>query len=164
MKTETMDVLAERLSRAGRRVRLTRECGRYVGAAPYYAVVYQDRTHRPQVSRYTPFREIAEHYLAKFLDDVTDPAGLADGRPVGVTKPPGCTRIPGRPPEPPTDPRPARESATAFVTSATPRTGARRGGRPRATAEPRTASAARMRRYRARRQAGAPALRPAAPS
>ena len=66
------------VSARGVSVRLTRECGEYLGAMPYYQVQYGGRGGR---ARYTPFRTIAEHYLARYRHDMTSPAGLTAGKP-----------------------------------------------------------------------------------
>jgi hypothetical protein len=146
-----MTPLFEGQSSEGRLVRLTLDRNDYRGAAPFYTVIYHTRAGTPQAARYTPFREIADHYVTRFLADLTDPARLVEGRPVGVTKPPARVEIPAPPESGSRNPRPERESDMGFVTSG--RVGSSRGGRPRATVEAPTLAAARMRRYRARRLA-----------
>ena len=143
--------IAEGRSEKGRRVRVTRECGAYAGAAPYYQVSYG----RAAVLRYTPFQNIAEHYRERFLADVTDPTELAAGRPTGVTKPPPMWGGTGMGENGLADPHEQRESDMGFVTSGTPLVGPRRGGRPRAMESAPSDAAARMRRYRVRRRSGA---------
>jgi hypothetical protein len=68
------------VSAAGRRVTLTRECGKYFGARPYYAVVRYKTDGRPQDSRYTPLEPNAEAFYQCFLRDETDPERLKAAR------------------------------------------------------------------------------------
>jgi hypothetical protein len=73
-------LLVEAVSRQGRRVTLTLDCGRYEGAKPFFAVVYLHRdARRPQVVRYTSSGERATMLFELFVADVIEPAALVLG-------------------------------------------------------------------------------------
>ncbi len=78
-------LVREGISKDGRTVRLSVDCGGYHGARPYYTVAYLHQDgRRPQVVRYTPFRDRAEWLFERFCQDSIDPAELvkaADSQP-----------------------------------------------------------------------------------
>jgi hypothetical protein len=161
----------EARSKAGRLVRLTVEQNTYPGAEPFYTVAYCKSSGDPQSSRYTPFLNVAEHVFRQYLDDVTDPAELVVGKPVGVERvghdwspatvistPPealergGRREIPGHASDPLADPHKQRGFAPGLY-DAQPTGAGRRGGRPQLHASRQAARAAAARAYRARRRA-----------
>ena len=78
-------VIREGVSKGGRAVRLSLDCGTYEGARPYYTVAYLRQDGRkPQVARYTPFRDRAEWLFERFCQDVIDPTELGVARDVAA--------------------------------------------------------------------------------
>ena len=73
-----MGVLREAISGHGRLVRMSLDCGAYDGAEPYFTVIYFQRDRRrPQLARYTPFRDRAEWIFERLCQDMTAPGELA---------------------------------------------------------------------------------------
>jgi hypothetical protein len=74
-------LLRHGVSKAGRTICLSLDCGGYEGAGPYYTVAYLRLDgRRCQVVRYTPFRNRGEWLFERFCEDVIDPAALAPGQ------------------------------------------------------------------------------------
>ncbi len=70
-------VLREKVSRQGRRVTLSLDCGKYQRARPYYTVAYfQKDGQRPQVVKYPSSEDRAEDLFCRFCEDVTTPSKL----------------------------------------------------------------------------------------
>jgi hypothetical protein len=56
----------------GRRILVTRERGRYLGAAWYYVITYFLRTPGIQDIRYTPFKRRAKVLYRRMRQDIVD--------------------------------------------------------------------------------------------
>jgi hypothetical protein len=78
MKSE---ILQESKSLEGRRVTISRDCGSYSGAQPYFTVArWRPKGDKAQEERYTPFLARAEALYRAYLRDETDPEQLKAAR------------------------------------------------------------------------------------